>query len=78
MDLALFRDVDPAPEVIVELSTAYIMPVYKSRSIMGSKDVGRFMSPEGKSSKREYCVPHHRACHYKQELRLTLLDVHSG
>ena len=70
MDLTLRRDVDPAPEVIIELST-----VYKSESIIGSRDVRTLMSPKGESSEREYCVPHHRACHHK---RSTLLDLHSG
>ena len=74
----LRTDVDPATEVIVELSTAYIIPVYKGESIIGSKDVRRFMSPKGESSKHGYCVPHHRACHHRQESQLTLLDLHSG
>ena len=31
MDLILHRDVDPAPEVIVELSTVYIMTGLRKR-----------------------------------------------
>ena len=31
------------------------------------------MLPVGKSSKREYCVSHHRTCHHKQESRSTMV-----
>ena len=77
MDLTQRGDV-PAQEVTVELSMAYVMPDYKSESIIGSKDALRPMSPEGESRKREYCVPHHCVCHHKQKSRLTLLDLHFG
>ena len=73
MYLTLHRDVDPAPGVIVELSTTYIMPVYESEGIIRSKDLRRLMSPKRESSKREYCVPHHRACLHEQESQLNLL-----
>ena len=73
MYLTLHRDVDPAPGVIVELSTTYIMPVYESEGIIRSMDLRRLMSPKRESSKREYCVPHHRACLHEQESQLNLL-----
>ena len=74
MDLTLRRYIDQAPNVIVEQSMPYIMPVYKSEIIIESTDVHRPMSPGGE---REYLFLTTVLANISRNRNRSLLDLRS-